>query len=80
MTVISDRWWLNSKVDGRGALLFDRRSPDPFGENLSEAEPALVRELFDSGVAEAAGGFPGYLLDLAQQAIDAPGCSPIAVG
>ena len=33
-----------------------------------------------AGVAEAAGGFPGYLLELAKQAIDAPGCSPIAVG
>jgi hypothetical protein len=56
-----------------------RKRPDPFVENLSEAEPALVRELFEAGVAEAAGGFPGYLLDLAQQAVDAPGCSPIAV-
>jgi arylsulfatase A-like enzyme len=80
MTVVTDRWWFNAKVDGRGAFLFDRKPPDPFAENLTDAEPALVRELFETGVAEAAGGFPRFLLELAQSAVDAPGCSPIAVG
>jgi arylsulfatase A-like enzyme len=80
MTVVTERWWFNGKVDGRGAFLFDRKRSDPFGENLADAEPALVRELFAAGAAEAAGGFPGYVLELAKSAIDAPGCSPIAVG
>ena len=80
ITVVTERWWFNCKVDGRGAFLFDRKRTDPFAENLADAEPALVRELFAAGVAEAAGGFPGYVLELAQRAIDAPGCSPIAVG
>jgi arylsulfatase A-like enzyme len=80
MTVVTERWWFNCKVDGRGAFLFDRKRPDPFGENLADAEPALVRELFAAGVAEAAGGFPPYVLELAGRATDAPGCSPIAVG
>ena len=80
MTVVTERWWFNCKVDGRGAFLFDRKRPDPFAENLADAEPALVRELFAAGVAEAPGGFPGYVLELAGRANDAPGCSPIAVG
>jgi arylsulfatase A-like enzyme len=80
MTVVTERWWFNCKVDGRGAFLFDRKRADPFGENLADAEPALVRELFAAGAAEAAGGFPGYLRGLAESAVDAPGCSPIAVG
>ena len=79
VTVVTDRWWFNSKVDGRGTFLFDRKRPDPFQENLAEAEPGLARELFAAGVAEAGSGFPGYLLELAQRATDAPGCSPLAV-
>jgi hypothetical protein len=78
MTVVTDRWWFNCKVNGRGALLHDRTRPDPFGENLAEQEPGLVRELFQVGAAEARGGFPDYLLRQAESAADAPGCSPFA--
>ena len=78
VTVATDRWWLNSKVNGRGTFLFDRQRPDPFQTNLAETEPDLARELFCAGVAEAGSGFPGYLLELAERAVDAPGCSPVA--
>ena len=57
-----------------------RSGPIRSRRTWSTREPALVRELFAAGAAEAAGGFPGYLLELAQSAVDAPGCSPIAVG
>jgi arylsulfatase A-like enzyme len=78
MTVVTDRWWFNCKVNGRGALLHDRTRDPAFSENLAEREPGLVRELFEAGRAEARDGFPAYLLDLAESAADAPGCSPFA--
>lgn len=78
MTVLADRWWFNCKVDGRGAFLHDRTRPDPFARNLAEDEPGTVRELFQIGAADAGGRFPDYLLDLAANATDAPGCSPFA--
>jgi hypothetical protein len=78
MTVITDRWWFNAKVDGTGALLFDRTRPDGFDRSLADEERAICRELFGLGRAEARGGFPDYLLELAQSAADAPGCSPFA--
>jgi arylsulfatase A-like enzyme len=78
MTVITDRWWFNCKVDGRGALLYDRSRPEPFAESLAESEPALCRELFEMGKADGGGSFPSYLLEQAASMADAPGCSPVA--
>jgi hypothetical protein len=40
--------------------------------------PGTVKALFEAGVAEARGGCRAYLLDLAESAADAPGCSPFA--
>ena len=78
MTVITERWWFNCKVNGRGALLFDRTRADPFAESLHDEEPALVRELFAQGMADGGGSFPEYLVSQAERLVDAPGCSPIA--
>ena len=78
MTVITERWWFNCKVDGRGAFLHDRTRPEPFAENLAEQERGLVHELFEVGQADGDGTFPDYLLAQAASAADAPGCSPIA--
>ena len=77
MTVVTERWWFNCKVDGRGAFLHDRTRNDPFAENLAEDEPGTVRELFEVGKADGDGTFPKYLLAQASSAADAPGCSPI---
>ena len=78
MTVVDERWWFNCKVDGRGAFLHDLTRPDPFAENLAEAEPGLVRELFERGKADGGGTIPDYLLAKASSDADAPGCSPFA--
>jgi arylsulfatase A-like enzyme len=80
MTVITDRWWFNAKVDGTGALLYDRTRPDGFDRNVADEEQAVCRELFGLGRAEAKDGFPEFLLELAMSAADAPGCSPFAAG
>jgi arylsulfatase A-like enzyme len=77
MTVITDRWWFNCKVDGRGALLYDRTHPDPFTENLAEQDEAVCKELFALGREDGGGSFPEYLLAQAAAAADAPGCSPL---
>jgi arylsulfatase A-like enzyme len=77
MTVITDRWWFNCKVDGRGALLHDRNRADPFSENRAEYEPSLCRELFALGRDDGTGDFPEYLLAQAAAMADAPGCSPL---
>jgi hypothetical protein len=80
MTVVTERWWFNAKVDGTGALLFDRAQPDPFAQSVADQEQAICRELFGLGRAEARGRFPDFLLELAKSAADAPGCSPFAAG
>jgi hypothetical protein len=38
----------------------------------------VVKRLFELGKSDAAGGFPEYLLQQAESAEDAPGCSPFA--
>jgi arylsulfatase A-like enzyme len=81
MTVVDERWWLNVKVDGHGALLHDRTGEgDIHAANLAEQKPDTVRELTERGLAEAErqGGVPAYLLEEAAGVSDAPGCSPFA--
>ncbi len=77
-TVINDRWWFNCKVDGTGVLLHDLNAEDPFAQNVAEDNPEVARELFRTAEEDAAGGFPEWLLDLARNQADAPGCSDIA--
>ena len=78
VTVITDRWWLNCKVDGTGALLHDLKADAPFARNVANENPDTVRELFGLAEQDAAGGFPEWLLDLARNEADAPGCSDMA--
>jgi arylsulfatase A-like enzyme len=77
-TVITDRWWLNCKVDGTGVLLYDLKSPDPFERSVGDDHPDVVRELFALAEQDAGGEFPEWLVTLARQHADAPGCSEVA--
>lgn len=82
VTVVTDEWWLNAKIDGDGAFLRPRsgveiRSTD-FDKNVAEQRPDVVDELFSHAVTEADGAFPAFLLDEAARAENAPGCSPLA--
>ena len=77
-TVIDDRWWLNAKVDGSGVLLHDLREDRPFETNVAERHPDVVRRLFAHAVEDAGGAFPEWLVDLARNQADAPGCSDLA--
>lgn len=77
-TVITDRWWLNCKMDGTGALLYDLRDTYPFARSVARKYPEMVKSLFALAQEDARGGFPDWLLDLAKRQADAPGCSDLA--
>ena len=78
VTVIDDRWWLNVKVDGTGAFLYDLQSADLRQRNLADENPKVVIRLFAQSVGDAKEGFPDYLIELARSELDAPGCSQLA--
>jgi len=77
-TVINERWWLNIKVNGKGGFLFDLSAPQPFARNVADDHPGVVKDLFAKAVADAGGTFPDWILKLAEQQEDAPGCSALA--
>jgi arylsulfatase A-like enzyme len=78
VTVITDKWWLNAKMDGTGVLLYDLKADDPYAQNVADAHPEVVRELFKQAEKDAEGGFPDWLVELASNQADAPGCSELA--
>jgi arylsulfatase A-like enzyme len=77
-TVITDKWWFNSKVDGTGVLLHDLEAADPFAANAADKNPDVVKDLYGKAQEDAAGGFPEWLLEIAKDQTDAPGCSDLA--
>ena len=78
VTVIADRWWYNAKIDGTGALLHDRTSDRDCVENVAARHPETVRELQSLAETDAVGGYPDWLMKLAREQVDAPGCSALA--
>lgn len=79
ITVITDKWWLNCRVNGKGAFLFDLNSEDCFTKNVAGTNPDIVRELFNISVEDAGGSIPQYLITLADNEKDVPGCSALAL-
>jgi arylsulfatase A-like enzyme len=78
ITVVTDQWWFNGKVDGTGPLLYDLRTGDPFAANVAAEHPDVVRALFGQAEADAHGVFPNWVVELARNEADAPGCSELA--
>jgi len=78
VTVIDDRWWLNCKVDGRGAFLHDLTADQPFEKNVADHNADVVSQLFAKAVADANGEFPDFIMEMAKGQADAPGCSALA--
>ncbi len=78
VTVVNDNWWFNAKANGKGAFLHDVTAAEPFARNLADDHPDVVRELFQVAVEDAGGGFPDWIMDLAESEADAPGCSALA--
>ena len=77
-TVITPKWWFNSTVLGTQCLLHDMTSSEPFTENLAPEHLDVATSLFETAKADAQGGFPEWLLELARRGADAPGCSVLA--
>ncbi|MCD6364911.1 MAG: sulfatase [Planctomycetes bacterium] len=78
VTVINRRWWFNAKADGTGVLLYDRKSRRPFARNVAGKHKAVARKLFEAALADAGGSFPDWIVELARNQADAPGCSDLA--
>jgi arylsulfatase A-like enzyme len=78
LTVVTDRWWFNGKVDGTGAFLYDLKTAQPFIGNVADDNTDVVNRLFAQAKEDAGGSFPGWLVELARKHADAPGCSNLA--
>ena len=78
VTVITDRWWFNCKMDGTGVLLHDLNAAEPFAENVAEENADVINRLFLQAKEDAGGSFPDWLVEIAREQADAPGCSPLA--
>lgn len=78
-TVITDKWWFNCKVNGKGILLHDLGAKDPFGKNIAAGNEETCRKLFALAKEDAGGSFPDWLVSLADREADAPGCSELVV-
>ena len=77
-TVVTDRWWFNCKADGTGVLLYDLEMDDPFVDNVAGEFPDVVNELFALAIEDAGGSFPEWIVELAREQADAPGCTDLA--
>lgn len=78
VTVVDEKWWFNCKVNGKGPFLYDRNAKEPFSRNLANEHPEVTKKMFAMAVKDAVGGFPDYLIELAEKQKDAPGCSDLA--
>jgi len=77
MTVIDERWWLNIKIDGTGAFLYDKQNDPGFQKNVADIYPDEVKRLYRVGTEDAGGSFPEYLEQICANQADAPGCSSL---
>ena len=77
-TVITRKWWFNCKADGTGVLLHDLEADNPFTRNVAGEHPDVVSDLFAQATADAGGSFPDWIVELARNQADAPGCSDLA--
>ena len=78
ITVINQQWWLNCKVDGKGAFLYRMSDGKPARENVADENPDVVTALYNLGVEDAGGEFPEFITRIATDQKDAPGCSALA--
>ena len=79
VTVVTNRWWFNAKVDGTGVLLHDLKAGHPFARNVADEFPGVVSDLYARAKEDAGGGFPDWIIELATGQADAPGCSDLVV-
>jgi len=78
ITVIEGNWWLNCRVNGKGAFLYDRKKDPEMKINIAADNQDVVDRLFSLAVKDAGGRFPDFILKGAEGTKDYPGCSAIA--
>ncbi len=77
VTVVTNRWWFNAKVDGTGVLLHDLKAGHPFARNVADEFPDVVNDLYARATEDAGGDYPDWIIELATSQADAPGCSDL---
>jgi len=78
ITVITRRWWLNCRADGKGVFLHDLKAAKPFTRNVADKHRGTVRKLYAAALADAGGSFPERILEIARNESHVPGCSALA--
>jgi arylsulfatase A-like enzyme len=78
VTVVTQRWFLNCKADGTGPFLYDLSAQEPYETNVADAHADVVQQLYRTALADAGGEFPDYVVEMARNQKDAPGCSALA--
>ncbi|MBU7004013.1 MAG: hypothetical protein HXS50_00505, partial [Theionarchaea archaeon] len=76
-TVVTDEWWFNCKANGKGGFLYGLVEDDPDRINHMDEHPDIAGELFGLALEDAGGRFPEWIVELADRALDAPGCSDL---
>jgi len=77
ITVVDDRWWLNCKIDGTGAFLFNLAQDPMLERNVADKYASEAKRLFRAGVEDAGGSFPAFIQEMCANQADAPGCSAL---
>jgi arylsulfatase A-like enzyme len=72
MTVITDEWWYNASIWGKGELLYDVRGDPKLEHSLAAERPEVCRELLALAVQDAGGSIPEEF----SRYEDKPGCTP----
>lgn len=78
VTVVDEKWYFNSKIDGTGAFLFELAADPRLERNVADQYPEEAKRLYRKAVEDAEGGFPDWLMELCRTQADAPGCSALA--
>ena len=77
VTIVNKDWWLNCRVNGKGPFLHNLKSEDPFKINVADQNKEVVKKLYKKALEDAGGSFPDYLIEMADNQEDAPGCSQL---
>ena len=75
---MKDNWWYNCKADRTGGFLYDIKTDPRQEKNLADEHSDVTDRLFDIALKDAGGTLPEWLVKLAVDLEDAPGCSQLA--
>ncbi|GAH16138.1 unnamed protein product, partial [marine sediment metagenome] len=47
VTVITDDWWFNCKINGKGSFLYNLKKENPFSKNIASYNADVIKDLFN---------------------------------